>query len=123
PLDRFREPKLGLDLAPRSGPVAITVEYRIRETDVPEFLGAMADRQRMRQRDGARLWTLMRDLEDPEIWVEFYQTATWIDYLRHHERSTRADATQAMIFAWMPWIFMFMMGGFASGLVVYWIAN
>ncbi|PJN92461.1 hypothetical protein CNY89_29510, partial [Amaricoccus sp. HAR-UPW-R2A-40] len=33
PLDRFREPKLGLDLAPRSGPVAITVEYRIRETD------------------------------------------------------------------------------------------
>jgi YidC/Oxa1 family membrane protein insertase len=28
-----------------------------------------------------------------------------------------------MIFAWMPWIFMFMMGGFASGLVVYWIAN
>ena len=33
------------------------------------------------------------------------------------------DATQAMIFAWMPWIFMFMMGGFASGLVVYWIAN
>ena len=92
PLDRFREPKLGLDLAPRSGPVAITVEYLIRETDVPEFLGAMADRQRMRQRDGARLWTLMRDLEDPRIWVEFYQTATWIDYLRHHERSTRADA-------------------------------
>jgi YidC/Oxa1 family membrane protein insertase len=33
------------------------------------------------------------------------------------------DATQAMIFAWMPWIFMFMLGGFASGLVIYWIAN
>ncbi len=33
------------------------------------------------------------------------------------------DATQAMIFAWMPWVFMFMLGGFASGLVVYWIAN
>ena len=34
-----------------------------------------------------------------------------------------ADATQAMIFAWMPWVFMFMLGQFASGLVVYWIAN
>lgn len=34
-----------------------------------------------------------------------------------------ADATQAMIFAWMPWVFMFMLGGFASGLVVYWITN
>ena len=28
-----------------------------------------------------------------------------------------------MIFAWMPWVFMFMLGNFASGLVVYWIAN
>ncbi len=34
-----------------------------------------------------------------------------------------ADKTQAMIFAWMPWIFMFMLGSFASGLVIYWVAN
>jgi YidC/Oxa1 family membrane protein insertase len=33
------------------------------------------------------------------------------------------DATQKMVFAWMPWIFMFMLGTFASGLVLYWIAN
>ncbi len=33
------------------------------------------------------------------------------------------DPTQKMIFAWMPWVFMFMLGGFASGLVIYWIAN
>ena len=36
---------------------------------------------------------------------------------------TPTDATQAMIFAWMPWVFMFMLGSFASGLVVYWITN
>ncbi|KMW57967.1 Inner membrane protein translocase component YidC, long form [Candidatus Rhodobacter oscarellae] len=34
-----------------------------------------------------------------------------------------ADPTQQMIFAWMPWVFMFMLGVFASGLLVYWIAN
>ncbi len=34
-----------------------------------------------------------------------------------------ADPPQKMIFAWMPWVFMFMLGGFASGLVIYWIAN
>ena len=34
-----------------------------------------------------------------------------------------ADPAQAMIFAWMPWVFMFMLGSFASGLVVYWITN
>jgi YidC/Oxa1 family membrane protein insertase len=33
------------------------------------------------------------------------------------------DATQQMIFAWMPWVFMFMLGSFASGLVLYWITN
>jgi YidC/Oxa1 family membrane protein insertase len=33
------------------------------------------------------------------------------------------DATQQAIFAWMPWIFMFMLGSFASGLVLYWITN
>ena len=33
------------------------------------------------------------------------------------------DKMQAQIFAWMPWIFMFMLGTFASGLVVYWVAN
>ncbi len=33
------------------------------------------------------------------------------------------DPTQQMIFAWMPWVFMFMLGSFASGLVLYWITN
>jgi len=33
------------------------------------------------------------------------------------------DPTQQMIFAWMPWVFMFMLGRFASGLVIYWCAN
>ena len=33
------------------------------------------------------------------------------------------DKTQAAIFAWMPWVFMFMLGHFASGLVIYWCAN
>ena len=33
------------------------------------------------------------------------------------------DPVQQQVFSWMPWVFMFMLGGFASGLVVYWIAN
>lgn len=34
-----------------------------------------------------------------------------------------ADPIQQQVFAWMPWIFMFILGGFASGLVIYWITN
>ncbi len=33
------------------------------------------------------------------------------------------DPTQAAVFAWMPWVFMFMLGQFASGLIIYWLAN
>jgi YidC/Oxa1 family membrane protein insertase len=33
------------------------------------------------------------------------------------------DATQATVMAWMPWVFMFMLGRFASGLVIYWISS
>ncbi|WP_136439792.1 membrane protein insertase YidC [Pacificoceanicola onchidii] len=44
-------------------------------------------------------------------------------YLQQKLNPAPTDPTQKMIFAWMPWVFMFMLGGFASGLVVYWIAN
>ncbi len=33
------------------------------------------------------------------------------------------DPTQAKIFGFMPWIFMVMMAGFPSGLVIYWTCN
>src|SRR5690606_21689439 len=62
PLRRWREPAVALELSPRSGPVVVTIEYRIREPDVVEFLRAMAERRRIRRRDGARRWTLLRDL-------------------------------------------------------------
>lgn len=44
-------------------------------------------------------------------------------WLQQRLNPTPADPAQKMIFAWMPWIFMFMLGGFASGLVLYWITN
>jgi len=33
------------------------------------------------------------------------------------------DKMQQQIFAIMPWMFMFMLGTFSSGLVIYWVAN
>ena len=44
-------------------------------------------------------------------------------WLQQKLNPTPTDPTQAMVFAWMPWVFMFMLGSFASGLVIYWIAN
>jgi len=44
-------------------------------------------------------------------------------WLQQKLNPTPTDATQAMVFAWLPWVFMFMLGNFASGLVLYWICN
>lgn len=92
PLRRWREPAVALELSPRSGPVVVTIEYRIREPDVVEFLRAMAERRRIRRRDGARRWTLLRDLGDPQVWIERYHSPTWLDYLRQSQRITQDDA-------------------------------
>jgi hypothetical protein len=92
PLDRFREPSLQLDLRGRSGPVMVMIDYLIDAADIPEFLALMTERRRIRRRDGARQWVLLRDLQYPDQWIESYHVATWDDYLRHNMRRTKADA-------------------------------
>lgn len=92
PLRQWQAPETAVPVESRSGPVVINVEYRISESDVSEFLGAMEERRRIRRRDGARRWKLLRDLADPEIWIERYETPTWIDYIRHNSRLTQHDA-------------------------------
>lgn len=92
PLNNFKEPPLRLDLKQRSGPIMIMVDYEIAQEDVPDFLTAMAERRRIRIRDGAQQWSLLRDLENPDIWSETYHVPTWVEYVRHHERRTHADA-------------------------------
>ncbi|MCZ4352021.1 MFS transporter [Roseovarius aestuarii] len=92
PLNRFKEPALRFDLTYRSGPVMVMVDYEIDEADVPRFLSAMSKRRRVRIRDGAQQWALLRDLQHPEHWSESYHVPTWGEYVRHNERRTQSDA-------------------------------
>lgn len=91
-LKRWTEPEIALPIEPRSGPVVVTIEYRIDENDVLEFLAAMSDRKRIRRRDGARHWSLLRDLAEPDLWIERYDSPTWLDYVRQNQRTTEDDA-------------------------------
>ncbi|MCF8516686.1 MAG: MFS transporter [Rhodobacteraceae bacterium] len=92
PLGQFRAPRPMIDLKPRSGPIMVMIDYDIGLEDTPRFLALMRERRRIRRRDGARQWTLMRDIERPETWIESYHVPTWIDYMRHNQRRTTADA-------------------------------
>ena len=95
PVNRWQEPHLELDLLPRSGPIIIRIEFIIKPEDIGRFLMVMADRRRIRLRNGARNWSLMRDLGEPQLWVETFQSPTWTEYVRHNQRMTHADAEVA----------------------------
>ena len=87
--DALPMPKVELDL--RSGPVVLQVEYTVDPKDALAFLAAMDERRRIRQRNGARNWTLMQDLAHPELWIERYHSATWGEHLHQRARITVAD--------------------------------
>ncbi|HEX2493633.1 MAG TPA: MFS transporter [Steroidobacter sp.] len=93
PLRSWKEPAVAVPVEPRTGPVVVSIEYVIYEEDLLEFLAAMAERRRIRIRDGARQWTLLRDLANPQLWIERYSTPTWLDYIRHNSRLTQDDAS------------------------------
>lgn len=91
-LNRWQEPRTAVPVEARSGPIVITIDYRIAPDSVLAFLHAMNEQRRIRIRDGAHNWTLLRDLADEHVWKERYQVATWADYIRHNKRRTHADA-------------------------------
>lgn len=91
-LRRFSEPETDVPVQGRTGPIIVTIEYRIAPADTYEFLGAMAERRQAQRRNGARRWTLLRDLADAEVWIERFHSPTWTEYLRHRERFTADDA-------------------------------
>ena len=96
PAGRWRVPDTAIPIEYRSGPIVITIEHRIAPGDTLEFLTVMSERRRIRLRDGARRWTLMRDLADPTLWLERYSVPTWLDYVRHNQRHTHADEANSL---------------------------
>lgn len=95
PLSRWQEPDTAVSIQPRSGPIVTTIEYRIDDANISTFLVAMGERRRIRIRDGARHWALLRDLAEVDLWIERYHVATWVEYVRHNQRRTQADAANS----------------------------
>ncbi len=91
PASAWTELDIRTEIDPATGPVILFVEYAVSEERVPGFLGAMAELRQIRRRDGARRWTLLQDLADPEKWIERFESPTWADHLHRHGRGTVAD--------------------------------
>jgi MFS family permease len=73
------------------GPVVVLIEYRVPADAADAFVDAMLPMRRIRLRDGATSWTLVRDLADRELFIESFTVGSWLEHLRQHERITEAD--------------------------------
>jgi MFS family permease len=82
------EPIVLIDAEATEGPAVTIVEFRINPKTADEFLQAMKEMRRIRQRDGAVRWNLLRDTADPRRYLESFVTESWGDHLRQHERVT-----------------------------------
>jgi MFS family permease len=91
PSRQWPAPRVASDLELESGPVLITIEYRIDPERSPEFLSAMQDLRRIRLRDGSLQWGLFNDADVPDRWTEVFLVESWVEHLRQHERVTVAD--------------------------------
>ena len=80
-----------IETEPRAGPAITSVEYRIDPKTAEEFLAALKDLKRIRLRDGAIRWNVLRDSADPERYLEVFVTESWGEHLRQHERITTED--------------------------------
>ena len=76
---------------PDSGPVMVTIEYRIQPDKRAEFVAAMQSVREMRRRNGAYFWELFHDSADPSRFNECFMDESWVEHLRQHERVSVAD--------------------------------
>ncbi len=74
-----------------SGPIVVTIEYRVPPRNAVEFVAVINEVGRLRRRDGARSWSICQDIDEPDVWVERFECPTWMDYLRWRTRRTESD--------------------------------
>jgi MFS family permease/quinol monooxygenase YgiN len=78
---------------PGEGHVMVMIEYRVDPARAGDFRQLMlGEGRRSRLRNGALSWELLRDIHQPERFVEVIVDESWTDHLRRFDRTTAADA-------------------------------
>jgi len=84
-------PVLSLQVESDAGPVLVTVDYRVIDTEREAFLSALELLSHERGRDGAYAWGLFEDVAEPGRFLETFLVESWLEHLRQHKRVTNAD--------------------------------
>jgi MFS family permease len=91
PSGDWAAPILAEEPGPDSGPVLVTIEYRVDPAHRTQFVAAMRDLREMRRRNGAFAWFLFHDSAEPTRFLESFMDESWTEHLRQHERVSVAD--------------------------------
>ncbi|MFF9025976.1 MFS transporter [Streptomyces eurythermus] len=92
PSAHWPAPPLVFEPGPATGPVLVTVSYRVAPEDGTAFTERMEHVGRARRRTGALTWGLYQDGQDPAHFVENYLVSSWSEHLAQHRvRLTLAD--------------------------------
>jgi len=84
-------PKVLVEPRLEEGPVMVQIEYCVAPNAAEDFLRAMHDVRRMRERDGAFGWFLARNPNHCGHHIEAFLAESWADYLRQLDRMTNTD--------------------------------
>jgi MFS family permease len=91
PLAYWETPRFAIEPHPAS-PVTVSVRYQVNPDKQAAFIAAMEPMRRSRLRSGAIRWHLYRVGEDPNLFFEQFDVASWHEHQRQHdERLTTED--------------------------------
>jgi MFS family permease len=76
-----------------AGPAFMMVTYDVKPGTEEAFQVALRRVGRARRRTGAVRWSVYRDADRPERFVETFVVPSWDEHVRQHERRTATDAS------------------------------
>jgi MFS family permease len=90
PSMHWPEPVISQDVVP-DGPVMVQITYRVPEANRAEFMSLIQNLASSRRRGGGYRWAVMQDAAEPEVFVETWWEASWLDHERQHLRVSHED--------------------------------
>ncbi len=91
PSMHWQAPTLHRDIEDDSGPVLVTLRYRVAGDDADPFLDAIEEVGRQRRRDGAYAWGIFADVAHRNVFLETFLIGSWLEARYLRQRVTNAD--------------------------------
>ena len=91
PSRHWQAPMLAREVEDESGPVLVTVRYRIAGDDSDAFLDAIEEVGWQRRRDGAYAWGIFADVAEKGVYLETFLIGSWLEARYLRERVTKTD--------------------------------